>query len=246
MPPEEDPVFVFTAHCAWCPWKKSENRLKVKPVRPEITKAEWKDAEGKTAGKGLAGEPLKLVAETKDMEEGSGVTFTVYEEKSGKKVAETGATVKEGKAEAEWTYHYNGENLTEKPRYYYEATGNRCRKAKSGTVEIGARIRVYLKNEITYDIYGFKCVLSKDGGEAEDVYFEEGKLEKEWQIAGNYELKIGTEESREKEKSFEGKYERDISTTVIPSGEIRRKTVKISLEKDNEIVLVEDNTNPSE
>ena len=246
MPPEEDPVFVFTAHCAWCPWKKSENRLKVKPVRPEITKAEWKDAEGKTASKGLAGEPLKLVAETKDMEEGSGVTFTVYEEKSGKKVAETGATVKEGKAEAEWTYHYNGENLTEKPRYYYEATGNRCRKAKSGTVEIGARIRVYLKNEITYDIYGFKCVLSKDGGEAEDVYFEEGKLEKEWQIAGNYELKIGTEESREKEKSFEGKYERDISTTVIPSGEIRRKTVKISLEKDNEIVLVEDNTNPSE
>ena len=75
MPPEEDPVFVFTAHCAWCPWKKSENRLKVKPVRPEITKAEWKDAEGKTVSKGLVGEPLKLVAETKDMEEGSGVTF---------------------------------------------------------------------------------------------------------------------------------------------------------------------------
>ena len=246
MPPEEDPVFVFTAHCAWCPWKKSENRLKVKLVRPEITKAEWKDTEGKTVSKGLVGEPLKLVAETKDMEEGSGVTFTVYEEKSGKKVAETSATVKEGKAEAQWTYHYNGENLTEKPRYYYEVTGNRCRKAKSGTVEIGARIRLYLKNEITYDIYGFKCVLSKNGGEAEDVYFEEGKLEKEWQIPGNYELKIRTDESREKEKPFEGKYERDISTTVIPSGEIRRKTVKISLEKDNEIVLIEDNTNPSE
>ena len=246
LPPEEDPVFVFTAHCAWCPWKKSENRLKVKLVRPEITKAEWKDTEGKTVSKGLVGEPLKLVAETKDMEEGSGVTFTVYEEKSGKKVAETSARVKDGKAEAEWTYHYNGENLTEKPRYYYEVTGNRCRKAKSGTVEIGARIRLYLKNEITYDIYGFKCVLSKNGGEAEDVYFEEGKLEKEWQIPGNYELKIGTDESREKEKSFEGKYERDISTTVIPSGEIRRKTVQISLEKDNEIVLIEDNTNPSE
>lgn len=246
LPPEEDPVFVFTAHCAWCPWKKSENRLKVKLVRPEITKAEWKDTEGKTVSKGLVGEPLKLVAETKDMEEESGVTFTVYEEKSGKMVAETSARVKDGKAEAQWIYHYNGENLTEKPRYYYEVTGNRCRKAKSGTVEIGARIRLYLKNEITYDIYGFKCVLSKNGGEAEDVYFEEGKLEKEWQIPGNYELKIGTDESREKEKSFEGKYERDISTTVIPSGEIRRKTVQISLEKDNEIVLIEDNTNPSE
>ena len=42
MLPEEDPVFVFTAHCVWCPWKKSENRLKVKPVRPEITKADNK------------------------------------------------------------------------------------------------------------------------------------------------------------------------------------------------------------
>ena len=143
LPPEEDPVFVFTAHCAWCPWKKSENRLKVKLVRPEITKAEWKDAEGKTVSKGLVGEPLKLVAETKDMEEGSGVTFTVYEEKSGKKVAETGATVKDGKAEAEWIYHYNGENLTEKPRYYYEVTGNRCRKAKRASdVEISARIKI--------------------------------------------------------------------------------------------------------
>ena len=73
------------------------------------------------------------------MEEGSGVTFTVYEEKSGKKVAETGATVKDGKAEAEWIYHYNGENLTEKPRYYYEVTGNRCRKAVSRAVEISAK-----------------------------------------------------------------------------------------------------------
>ena len=143
LPPEEDPVFVFTAHCAWCPWKKSENRLKVKLVRPEITKAEWKDTEGKTVSKGLVGEPLKLVAETKDMEEGSGVTFTVYEEKSGKKVAETSARVKDGKAEAEWIYHYNGENLTEKPRYYYEVTGNRCRKAKRASdVEISARIKI--------------------------------------------------------------------------------------------------------
>ena len=47
LPPAEDPVFIFSAHCAWCQWKKSENRLKVKLVRPEITKAEWKDGEGK-------------------------------------------------------------------------------------------------------------------------------------------------------------------------------------------------------
>ena len=166
LPPEEDPVFVFTAHCAWCPWKKSENRLKVKLVRPEITKAEWKDAEGKTVSKGLVGEPLKLVAETKDMEEGSGVTFTVYEEKSGKKVAETGATVKDGKAEAEWTYHYNGEQLTEKPKYYYEAEAFRCRTKRSAAVEIGARIKFIV---MTDDLYLFA---------AKENYLVNGEIKK--------------------------------------------------------------------
>ena len=166
LPPEEDPVFVFTAHCAWCPWKKSENRLKVKLVRPEITKAEWKDAEGKTVSKGLVGEPLKLVAETKDMEEGSGVTFTVYEEKSGKKVAETGATVKDGKVEAQWTYHYNGEQLTEKPKYYYEAEAFRCRTKRSAAVEIGARIKFIV---MTDDLYLFA---------AKENYLVNGEIKK--------------------------------------------------------------------
>ena len=111
--------------------------MKVKPVRPEITKAEWKDTEGKTAGKGLVGEPLKLVAETKDMEEGSGVTFTVYEEKSGKKVAETGATEKDGKAEAQWwTIDTRPVNDKKELRYIFEITGNRCKKIKSGEIHI--------------------------------------------------------------------------------------------------------------
>ena len=40
MPPESDPKFVFTAHCAWCNFEKSSNALEVKLIRPEIKKAE--------------------------------------------------------------------------------------------------------------------------------------------------------------------------------------------------------------
>ena len=240
LPPEEDPVFVFTAHCAWCPWKKSENRLKVKLVRPEITKAEWKDAEGKTVSKGLVGEPLKLVAETKDMEEGSGVTFTVYEEKSGKKVAETGATVKDGKAEAEWIYHYNGENLTEKPRYYYEVTGNRCRKAKSGTVEIGAKFSLILQSDIDYEVYGFEVLLIKNDDEenVEKLLFSSGRIEKGNIIPASYSYKLVRNESKLEQSQEEPSMSAKINTVMYTKATSRKFSV--DLEKEN-IIFVQKN-----
>jgi hypothetical protein len=48
----EDPKLFFTARCAWCPPRKSGNTLTVKLKRPELTKAEWKDGEGKSAERG--------------------------------------------------------------------------------------------------------------------------------------------------------------------------------------------------
>ena len=42
LPPEKDPEFIFSAHSAWCNYKKSSS-LTVKLKRPEITKAEWQD-----------------------------------------------------------------------------------------------------------------------------------------------------------------------------------------------------------
>jgi len=38
IPPENNPRFIFSAHSAWCPWKKSENSLEVELRRPKITK----------------------------------------------------------------------------------------------------------------------------------------------------------------------------------------------------------------
>ena len=237
LPPEEDPVFVFTAHCAWCPWKKSENRLKVKLVRPEITKAEWKDAEGKTVSKGLVGEPLKLVAETKDMEEGSGVTFTVYEEKSGKKVAETGATVKDGKAEAEWTYHYNGENLTEKPRYYYEVTGNRCRKAVSRAVEISAIIHCHVTDIFENPGRDIPYILITDSKKLQDGKADsDGTIKSKDIIPGDVYLLLSN--GREHElKLLSGKFDNGKSIITVSDADLDNVKIKLSLNSENLIII---------
>ena len=237
LPPEEDPVFVFTAHCAWCQWKKSENRLKVKLVRPEITKAEWKDTEGKTVSKGLVGEPLKLVAETKDMEEGSGVTFTVYEEKSGKKVAETGATVKDGKAEAQWIYHYNGENLTEKPRYYYEVTGNRCRKAVSRAVEISAIIHCHVTDIFENPGRDIPYILITDSKKLQDGKADsDGTIKSKDIIPGDVYLLLSN--GREHElKLLSGKFDNGKSIITVSDADLDNVKIKLSLNSENLIII---------
>ena len=139
MPPDSDPKFIFSAHCAWCNFEKSSNSLEVKLVRPEIKKAEWQDSEGSSTSKGLVGETLKLHAETKDME--GGVTFMIMDDKK-RVVATLGADIQGDKAEAEWTYHWDGIPLKEKPKFKFEARGNRCKKVESGDVEIGMDYKV--------------------------------------------------------------------------------------------------------
>ena len=139
LPSDSDPKFVFSAHCAWCNFEKSSNSVEVKLIRPEITKAEWQDKDGGSTSKGLVGETLKLHAETKDME--GGVTFRVYDDK-GRQVFEKGATIEGDKAEVEWTYHWNGEKLEEKPKFTFEVIGQRCKRVESGDIEIGMKYTI--------------------------------------------------------------------------------------------------------
>lgn len=176
MPPEKNPRFVFTAHCAWCSLGKSSNALEVKLIRPEITKAEWRDKDGKPADKGLVGEALKLHAETKDME--GGVTFWIYDDR-GSLVTSIGADIQDGKAEAEWTYHYNGERLDAKPRFTFEVTGNRCRKAEASEVEIGAKINIRIATE---DGQLFNNIIIKNIDSDEEIKLSDGTYKKDSEI----------------------------------------------------------------
>ncbi|MCQ2584697.1 MAG: phage baseplate assembly protein V [Treponema sp.] len=189
MPPDSDPKFTFTAHCAWCNFEKSSNSLEVKLVRPEIKKVEWQDKDGNSTSKGLVGEVLKLHAETKDME--GGVTFFIYDSSTGKQVTSIGAKIEGDKADAEWTYHYNGEKLDAKPKFKIEATGNRCKKVESGDVEISAKIKVKIKNKIEEAVSEQPYSLYLDGevyesGESDS----EGLIEYENLVPGNYQILI--------------------------------------------------------
>ena len=186
LPPEENPKFIFTAHSAWCNWEQSNNTLEVVVERPEIRKAEWQDSEGKRVSKGCVGRAVKLHAETKDIGEGEGVTFTVYD-KYKRGVYSVGAHVAKGIAEAEWTYQYAGEKLTEKPKFTFAVTGQRCKILESPEIEMGARIRFSIVDILdnkpeTYKIY----LITPDGSKEEINLADDCSFEKDDIIPGKY------------------------------------------------------------
>ena len=193
IPPEENPRFVFTAHSAWCNFARSGNALEVKLKRPEITKAEWRDADKNSTGRGLVGEPLRMYTEVKNFEDGQGVTLTVRNAATGEEVFQTGAEVRDGIAEVEWTYHYNGEKLDAKPRYIFEVTGNRCKKAKSPEVEISQKLIIRLPK--IDNIEKLKADLYRYGtDETEEISFNSGnEYEKENLVPGKYSIKLKKE-----------------------------------------------------
>ena len=187
LPPENNPKFIFTAHSAWCNFEKSSNTLEVKLIRPEITKAEWQDADGNSTGKGLVGEILKLHAETKDME--GGVTFWIYDDK-GREVASIGAEIKGDKAEVEWTYHWDGIPLKEKPKFKFKVTGNRCKKVESGEVEISAKIKIVILPALGDLPEKVKYYLEGPDNSEEISLDDENSFEKEDLIPGTYKISL--------------------------------------------------------
>ncbi len=136
--PEEDPKFFFSAHSAWCPFKKSGNAA-IQLKRPELSSPEWKDSEGSSTGKGLVGETIKVcVSCNADMEEGAGVTFLVYNSNK-EKVADLSGTNQGGKVEAEWVYRYKHDPdnpLKEKPKFTFKAKALKAKEVESGDIEI--------------------------------------------------------------------------------------------------------------
>ena len=188
LPPERNPKFIFTAHSAWCNWEGSSNTLEVVVERPEIRKAEWQDSEGKRVSKGCVGRAVKLHAETKDIGEGEGVTFTVYDEyKRG--VYSVGANVAKGIAEAEWTYHYKGEKLTEKPKFTFEVTGQRCKNVESKNIELGQNIDIQFTGSRLERLGNIKVSFFREG-EILEKESSDGSFTEEDLIPGDWKVKL--------------------------------------------------------
>ena len=78
MPPENDPKFIFSAHCAWCNFEKSSNSLEVRLKRPEIISVEWRDENGESISKGKLNGKVYLHIETKDIEDGEVANLEIF------------------------------------------------------------------------------------------------------------------------------------------------------------------------
>ena len=134
MPPDQNPKFIFTAHCAWCNFEKSSNTLEVELIRPEITKAEWKDSDGNSPSKVYSNEEYTFEVETKDIEDGNGVTATVYDKKTERKIGDYGITISGNKGECKINIPYIDISDKDGCDSYCEVTALRCKSFRSSVV----------------------------------------------------------------------------------------------------------------
>jgi hypothetical protein len=142
----------------------------VQLIRPEITKAEWHDADGNSAGKGLVGDTLKLHAETKDLAEGAGVRFAVYNSATREKVAEPDVTMNGTTAEAEWTAAENREPGDKRElRYFFKATAPRAQTVKSSDIPVKNPQVVSMEWKDTIVYYGEEMKLTVKTFEAAEL-----------------------------------------------------------------------------
>ncbi len=243
MPPDSDPKFIFSAHCAWCNFEKSSNSLEVKLVRPEIKKAEWQDSEGSSTSKGLVGETLKLHAETKDME--GGVTFMIMDDKK-RVVATLGAEIQGDKADAEWTYHWDGIPLKEKPKFKFEVRGNRCKKVESGDVEISGKIDVQFVDYDENAITNTKYTLFRNDEEEDSGNLDKGVLEKEDLIPANYSLLLEYDENELDDSKDAVEKKEDSLVTILTEEKYGYEKIEISCEKPVRIYFTKDDDEVSE
>ena len=241
--PVRNPRFIFSAHSAWCPWKKSGNSLEVELRRPKIEKAEWQDADGNSINKGIAGEAIKLYCEVTEFEEGQGLTFTVYNGQTQEEVTSIGAQVKDGKAEALWTYRYNGEELKEKPKYYFEVTANRCKPVKSEEVEIGAKINCHITDIFENINKDLSYSLLNEEGKIQDGKVDSDgniKVDDYSIIPGNIYLLLSSENELE---TLSGKYSDKKNVIKISESELDKYKIKIDLTLEN-LIIIDPDTAP--
>jgi hypothetical protein len=118
-----------------------------------------------------------------------GVTFWIYDDK-GREVTSIGAEIKGNKAEVEWTYHWDGTPLKEKPKFKFKVTGNRCKKVESGEVEISAKIKIVILPALGDLPEKVKYYLEGPDNSEEISLDDENSFEKEDLIPGTYKISL--------------------------------------------------------
>ena len=110
-------------------------------------------------------------------------------------VATLGADIEGNKADAEWTYHWDGIPLKEKPKFKFEARGNRCKKVESGEVEIGMEIHKVLTYEDGEPMDDKKyTILFENGDSINGTTDKDGKIDSENLVPGKFDIVINGDE----------------------------------------------------
>jgi len=194
--PETDPKYFFTVHCAWCPYKRSDN-IVIKLRRPEITDPVIVDKDQNPINKGLLGEKLYArVTCNADVKEGEIVDFLFFHEDDikgqCKPVYDTQAKNIGGFAVAEWEYQYRhnpDKPLVKKPKVYFVAQSARTKIIQSEPIEIDKVIDILVCDlsgeclaELDYTILG------KDKTEVKGKTTADGRIYTTDILPGGYEF----------------------------------------------------------
>ncbi len=141
IPPAEDPVFFFSVHSAWCPYKKSGN-LTVELKRPEIKKLQWQINNNLT-NKAFINDEVDITFDTMDIEDGENVTIDIYD--SNKSIIETlQVTIVNSRVSIKWQVktlsdkEYENEKNT--PEYYFVPIYNRVNITEKPLLKLYGKI----------------------------------------------------------------------------------------------------------
>jgi uncharacterized Zn-binding protein involved in type VI secretion len=187
--PEQDPAFFFSAHSAWCPYKKSGNAT-IELKRPEISSPKWQK-EGSKITETLVDDEVVLSVEVKDIDDGETVGFEIWENDEDNAhdfVGNVTGVVQGGKAEASWKVKYmadnddstRGKELTEKgytlPEYHFVTKYNRTESVQSGVMEVKEWIKTRIKDTSTGQILANEnyIIFCEDGSKIEGQSDESG------------------------------------------------------------------------
>ncbi len=148
--PEQDPAFFFSAHSAWCQWKKSGNAA-IELLRPEFSDLTWEavtyDDEGKETGSEAAsevryGKTAIAKASVKNVDDGNYVNMRIYEEgRANPYLHEEAVKVEGGAIAFRWDAHVSNRRLQtltdkDKLRFYFAVdAGHGSYKQESGKLD---------------------------------------------------------------------------------------------------------------
>jgi hypothetical protein len=120
--PADDPKFFFTAHSAWCKYKRSD-LMTIKLNRPEIKNLQWR-IDGNIISKAYVNNKVEITFDTVDIKDNATVSISIYDEKNDNMLIETvQGIVANDKVKADWevktVFDADYKNMKNSPEYYF-------------------------------------------------------------------------------------------------------------------------------